>query len=24
MLAAFLINVARYYGVTERDMSGAR
>ena len=24
MLAAFLINVARYYGVMERDMAGAR
>ena len=24
MLAAFLINVARYYGVMERDTAGAR
>ena len=24
MLAAFLINVARYYGVMEQDMAGAR
>ena len=24
MLAAFLINVARYYGVIERDKAGAR